>query len=169
MATLMGLDLYDVKVENRDFQGKKFGPQYRTFAVTMNDSELIETLGKCGVEFWHTTPRNDDPPRTKMNVRVDNRYGDVQIVLVDADGTPIKLNPDNPGDAKFIDGAWMEKAAMHIDVVQYTNPRTGAPIVTPMLKSLIAHILPQEEVEKIRANGATRTDPIREKFAQYFD
>jgi len=166
---LMGIDFYDVKVENRDFQGKKFGPQYRTFAITLEDPALIEELTNLGVQFWYTTPRNDDPPRTKMNVRVDNKYGDVAIVLVDTDGTPIKLNPDNPGDAKFIDGAWIDKATMHIEVVEYPNKRTGGVVRTPMLKSLIAHLLPQEEVERIRANSSARRDPVREKYAQYFD
>lgn len=168
MPKLVDIDLYGVKVEHRDFQGKKFGPQYRTFAVTLDDPELVDNLARRGVKFWYTQPRNDDPPRTKMNVRVDNRYGDVRIVLIDPNGNPLKLNPDNPGDAKLMDEAWINGADMHIEVVEYADQR-GNIIRTPMLKSLIAHMLSPEEVEAIRANSTNYSDPIREKYAKYFD
>ena len=161
------LDFFGVKVENRDFQGKKFGPDYKTFAVEITDEQVKNTLQTQGVNLWFTTPRNDDPSRCKMNVRVDDRFGDVDIVLVDADDRAVKLNPNNPLDMKLMDEAWIDGADMHIVISKYNDNR-GNEHVTPYLQTLVARKLSQQQIDEIREANANRRNPVRERWGKYF-
>lgn len=164
MARVGELDIKGARILNRDFAGEKFGPQARQFSIEITDPEMQEDLTKDGLNL-RLYPSNVDgePPRAYLNVRVDFRYGDVDIAAIDSDGTTFVFNENN---VQELDRAWIKDSEMHILLNSYERP--GRKGVTAYCKTLIVWLMSPEEQEQVRSERPAG-NPVRDKYKDIFD
>ena len=164
MARIGELDLKGARICSRDFAGEKFGPQARQFSVEIDDPETQERLTKDGVNLrFYPSSIEGEPPRAYMNVRVDFRYGDVDIAAIDSDGTAFVFNEGNVSE---LDRAWIKDSELHILLNSYERP--GRKGVTAYCKTLVVWLMSPEEQEEVRADRPVG-NPVRDKYKDIFD
>lgn len=152
----------NAKITRRDFAGKKFGPQYRTFSLIVEDPAVQQKLAELGVDLWYpeSTANNAEPPKARMNVVVRNQFGDVEIVLIMPDGSAMKLPENNWGD---LDSMWIKDTDLFINIVRVKTFQ-GVEKTVAYLKTLYTKVMSSEEREALMAERQT-VDPVKAKYA----
>lgn len=164
IGRIADLDFFGVILRNRDFGGTKFGENYRTFSIEVEDPEVQEKLQKDGMELYFARPQNNsEPPRAYMNVVVDNRYGDVQIALLSPDGSAVRLREKDFG---AVDKAWITNADLHVRLNGWE--KNGKHGVTCYLKTMVAHLMSEEEQQEIKARRASERDAVMNRYKNLF-
>lgn len=164
MAKIGELDFYGVSILNRDFGGEKFGPESRQFSIEIVDPELAQKLTNEGVRLWQSNyVVNDEPPRVYMNIRVDFRYGDCDIIMITPEGNAVKLGPNN---VQELNKAWIKNADLHVSLNSYERP--GRKGITAYCKTLVVTLMSKTEREEVMAERGPVNNPIREKYSKYF-
>lgn len=164
MAKIGEMDFYGARITNRDFGGEKFGPDARQFSVEIVDPELQQKLAQDGVKLGYSRfTVDDEPPKAYMNVRVDFRYNDVDIIMITPDGHGIKLDERNVDE---LNRAWIKNADLHVSLNSYE--RAGRKGVTVYCKTLVVELMSTEEREAIMEERGTPSNPIRDKYRNFF-
>ena len=165
MAKIGELDFFGVKLFNRDFGGEKFGPESRQFSVEIDDPELAQKLTNDGVKLWYSNYVVDnEPPKAYMNVKVDFRYGDCDIIMITSEGNTTTLNA---ATVSTLDKAWIKNADLHVLLNAYERPNRKG--VTVYCKTLVVELMSKEEREQIMAERGPRSNPVMDKYKNYFN
>ena len=164
MAKIGEINLKGARILNRDFSGSKFGPQARQFSIQIDDPELQERLRSDGVKLWVSNyVVDDEPPKVYLNVRVDFRYGDVDIAGINPDGSAFVFDEGNVSE---LDKAWIKDSEMHLILNSYERPgRSG---VSVYCKTLIVWFMSSEERQAIMEERGTPSDPVKDKYKDIF-
>lgn len=156
------LQFYNVKIESRDFRGLKFDPDYRTFSVEIQDPDVFDKLVRDEAKIWISTPKNGNPPRNMLQVRVSPKQRGLEMVLIKPDGQPLYLNPNDPEDMRLMDKSFIDEASINVVLSRYPDKR-GVEHTHAFLQSLVARMLNDEEVAAIKSRNE-RPDPVLEKY-----
>ena len=164
MAKIGELDLFGVKILNRDFAGEKFGPDARQFSVEITDPQMQDQLRTDGVKLWIPNYTVDDePPRAYLNVRIDFRYNDVDILMITPEGNGTQLDERT---VATLDKAWIKNADMHIVLNAYNRPgRSG---VTAYCKTLVVTLMSTSEREALLEERGVPSNPVMDRYKSYF-
>lgn len=164
MAKIGEFDIYGAKILNRDFGGEKFGPESRSFSIEIEDPELQDRLSRDGVKLY--TSRyvvDDEPPKVYLSIRVDFRFGDVDIAMITPEGNAEVLNERT---VSRLDQAWIKNSEMH--VVLNTYKSHGREGVTAYCKTLVVWLMSKEEQDAIREERGNPSNPVRDKYKNIF-
>lgn len=162
MAKVASITFNNVSLpkKNRDFKGAKFGPQNRQFSVVIDDPGTIEKIVDLGVKVYFPPTSKDEVPAAFVNVKIDNRYGDIVIILDDDNGNMRKL-PFNRIDD--LDDMWIKSVDAACVINHYKNMRSEG--YTVYCKTLICHTMSEEEQEEYNENtDNSYTDSLRKKY-----
>lgn len=158
--TLANLTFEHVDLVNRDLSGEKrkqrtgYTYNYTTFAIEIVDSELRERLLKDGITLWN---RQSEPDRFFMDVRVSNKFGNVQIAEVFPDGLA-DIIPDK--NWYVIDKLFLRGADVSVAIRRYQNPN-GGETTAAYLKNMIVYLMDENEIQEVQEQD---NDPIAQRI-----
>lgn len=164
MAKVFDLDFENVRVTNRDFAGKTFGPDQRQFRVVVEDPELIERLKRDGAKIKvYEREDSDDPVVGYLTVKVSFNFGGPKIALITPEGNSRIFDESTVAE---LDNAWIENVDIHVHGSSWERP-TGRGVTT-YLDTFVGHLMSKEAIEERRKESQYRSDPIRDKYRGIF-